>query len=406
MRTSNVLRGAGRTLSRNRVRSFLTTLGIAIGVACVLATVGIGEGARLQTESQLRSLGMNFLIIFPGTTTSSGARTASGTNSRLSEEDVDAIRREVGSVAFVSATTRTVAQVVAGDQNWSTAIVGGQKDWLAIRAWTLRSGRFFGDPEDRSAAKVCVLGTTVVANLFGDEDPVGRTIRVKNLPFVVLGVLSPKGSSLMGQDQDDVVVAPYETVRKKLLGTTAVGGIVASAKSESLVAAAQEEITALLRQRHRIDPAKEADDFLVRSQEELIRQAEDQAKTIGLLLWSVAGVSLLVGGVGIMNIMLVSVTERTREIGLRMAVGARDWDIRGQFLTEAVALSLAGGVLGVALGLGIQWGVARVAHWPVSVRPLALVLGFGFSALVGVAFGFFPALRASRLDPIAAMKYE
>ena len=403
---SSVLKGAFRALARNRVRSFLTTLGIAIGVACVLATLGIGEGARLQMQERLRSLGSNFLQIMPGTTTSSGARSSAGTNSRLSGDDVDAIRREVKSVAFVSANARTVAQVVSGDQNWSTSIEGGQKDWFAIRSWSLKSGRAFGDPEDRAAMKVCVLGTTVAGLLFGEEDPVGRTIRIKGLPFEVLGVLESKGGSATGRDQDDVVVAPYETVRKKLMGTTAVGRILVSAASEDLVAAAQQEITDLLRQRHRIDPAREDDDFIIRSQTEMIQQAEEQSKTIRRLLWSVAGVSLLVGGVGIMNIMLVSVAERTREIGLRMAVGARDRDIRGQFLAEAVALSLAGGLLGVAAGLGIQWGVARFAAWPVSVQPQALFLGLGFSVFVGVTFGLFPALKASRLDPIAAMRYE
>ena len=406
-KTGSILKVAFRALSRNKLRSLLTALGIIIGVACVIATIGIGEGARLQTENQLKSLGTNFLMIFPGTTTSSGARMGSGSNSKLSSDDVDAIRREVGTVAYVSATIRTIAQVIYGNQNWSTSIQGGEVDWPLIRSWNVASGQFFTDQDNRSASKVCVLGQTVATSLFGSEDPVGKTIRIKNIPFRVVGVLESKGGSMMGQDQDDLVVAPYETVRKKLMGTTAVGAVLASAASNDEVDRAQDEITALLRQRHRINKAAgQDDDFMIRSQTEMLEQAAAQSRTMSMLLWSIAGVSLLVGGIGIMNIMLVSVTERTREIGVRMAIGAKGGDIRAQFLVEAVALAITGGGVGIAVGIGIQRFVARFAGWPVALEPRAIALAFAFSAVVGVTFGFYPALKASRLDPIEALRYE
>ncbi len=405
-KTTNTLKVAFRALARNKMRSILTTLGIIIGVACVVATIGIGEGARLQTENQLRSLGTNFLMIMPGSTTSGGARTGFGTaNSKLQDADVDAIRREVGSVAYVSAATRTVAQVVYGNQNWSTSIQGGEVDWPLIRSWNVAEGQFFTDQDNRTAAKVCVLGRSVVTNLFGDEDPIGKIVRIKNVPFKVVGVLEAKGGSMMGQDQDDVVLAPYETVRKKLQGSTSVGTILASAISNEMVTLAQEEITALLRQRHRVAQGQD-NGFMIRSQTEMLAQAEEQSKTMSYLLWSIAGVSLLVGGIGIMNIMLVSVTERTREIGIRMAIGAKGRDIRSQFLVEAVVLAVLGGSAGIGLGIGIQKIVAQVASWPVSVQGSAIGLAFAFSAIVGVVFGFYPALKASRLDPIEALRYE
>jgi len=404
-KTGNTLKVAFRALARNKLRSLLTALGIIIGVACVVAVVGIGEGARIQSEDRLKSLGTNFLMVMPGTITSSGARAGLGSSSKLSEDDVDAIRREVPSVSYISASIRTVAQVIYGNQNWSTSIQGAQVDWPLVRSWNLASGQFFTEQDDHGAAKVCVLGQTVVTNLFGDEDPIGKVIRIKNIPFRVTGVLESKGGSTQGSDQDDLVVAPYETVRKKIMGTTAVGQILVSAASDELVTRAQEELSALLRQRHRIAKAAD-DDFIIRSQTEMIQQAEAQSKTMSALLWSIAGVSLLVGGIGIMNIMLVSVTERTREIGVRMAIGARGRDIQAQFLVEALALSLTGGAAGIAVGLGIQRIVARFAGWPVAVQPSAITLAFLFSALIGVTFGFYPALKASRLDPIEALRYE
>ena len=404
-KTGNTLKVAFRALARNKLRSLLTALGIIIGVACVVAVVGIGEGARIQSEDRLKSLGTNFLMVMPGTITSSGARAGLGSSSKLSEDDVDAIRREVPSVSYISASIRTVGQVIYGNQNWSTSIQGAQVDWPLVRSWNLASGQFFTDQDDHAATKVCVLGQTVVTNLFGDEDPVGKMIRIKNIPFRVTGVLESKGGSTQGADQDDLVVAPYETVRKKIMGTTAVGQILVSAASDELVTRAQEELSALLRQRHRIAKAAD-DDFIIRSQTEMIQQAEAQSHTMSALLWSIAGVSLLVGGIGIMNIMLVSVTERTREIGVRMAIGARSRDIQAQFLVEALALSLTGGAAGIAVGLGIQRIVARFAGWPVAVQPSAITLAFLFSALIGVTFGFSPALKASRLDPIEALRYE
>ena len=403
----NILKVAFRALGRNTLRSLLTALGMIIGVACVVATIGIGDGARLQRAERLRSLGTNFLQVNAGSHSASGAHQGAGTSSKLSGDDVEAIRREVPSVAYVTATIRTAAQVVQGNQNLSTSVQGGEVDWPHVRAWNLASGQFFTDQDNRVAAKVCVLGQTVATNLFGSEDPVGRVMRIKNIPFRVVGVLEAKGASAQGHDQDDLVIAPYETVRRKIMGTTAVGSILASAASNDLVPLAQEEITALLRQRHRINAAAgQADDFSIRSQVEMLQHAADESQTMATLLWSIAGVSLLVGGIGIMNIMLVSVTERTREIGLRLAVGARGSDIRSQFLVEAVVLSVAGGAVGIVAGIGIQRAIAVLAGWPVAVQGDAVSLAFAFSSLVGVTFGLYPALKASRLDPIEALRYE
>jgi len=402
----NTIRVSLRAINRNKMRAALTMLGIIIGVACVIATIGIGEGARVSMESQLTSLGTNFLMVFPGTTTSSGARGGWGSNSKLNEDDVEAIRSQCSNCSYVSAQQRTVAQIIYGNQNWSTTIYGVETDWPLIRAWNVQRGEFFTDADNRAAAKVCVLGQTIVEQLFLGEDPIGKIIRIKNIPFKVIGILDEKGSSMMGQDQDDTIIAPYQTVKKKLMGeTTSVGTVLISASSNEAVDSAQNEVTAILRQRHRIQTAMD-DDFGIRSQTEMLEQANAQSATLRVLLWSIAGVSLLVGGIGIMNIMLVSVTERTREIGIRMAIGAKGKDIRAQFLIEALVLALAGGVAGIFLGLLIQRAVARFGGWPVSLQSSAVVLSFIFSALVGIFFGFYPAQKASRLDPIEALRYE
>lgn len=405
-KASNTFKVALRAINRNKMRSLLTMLGIIIGVACVIATIGIGEGARAFMESQFKSLGTNFLIVMPGTTTSSGARTGWGTNSKLNEQDLVSLKKECTTCAYVSGQVRAVAQVVYGNQNWSTSIQGVETDWPMIRAWNIDKGQFFTDADNRAAAKVCVIGKTLERELFGQESPVGKSIRIRNIPFRVLGVLEAKGGSMMGSDQDDLVVAPYETVRKKLLGPPLqVGVILVSAVSNELVDQTQNEITEILRQRHRIIKGQD-DDFMIRSQTEMLQQAEQQAETLRILLWSIAGVSLLVGGIGIMNIMLVSVTERTREIGVRMAIGAKARDIRGQFLIEALVLALSGGAAGILLGIGVQRLVAKFGGWPVELYANAIVLAFLFSAFVGIFFGFYPAHKASRLDPIEALRYE
>ena len=406
-KSGSILKVALRALGRNAMRSLLTGLGMIIGVACVVATIGIGDGARLERAERLRSLGTNFLQINPGSHVAGGAHMGAGSSSKLSGEDVESIRREVRTIAYVSATIRTSAQVVYGNQNWSTSVHGAEVDWPLVRAWNLASGQFFTDQDNRVAAKVCVLGRTVATGLFGDEDPVGHAIRIRNIPFRVVGVLEGKGGSSQGHDQDDLVVAPYETVRRKVMGTTSVGSILASAVSNDHVAVAQEEIAALLRQRHRINAeAGQADDFSIRSQVEMLQRAADESRTMATLLWSIAGVSLLVGGIGIMNIMLVSVTERTREIGVRLAVGARGSDIRAQFLVEAVVLAVSGGLVGIGVGAGIQRAIASLAGWPVVMQGDAVALAFAFSAIIGVAFGIYPAWKASRLDPIEALRYE
>jgi putative ABC transport system permease protein len=405
-KVGNTVKVSLRAIGRNKMRSALTMLGIIIGVACVIATIGIGEGARVFMQSQLNALGTNFLMIFPGTTTAGGVRGGWGTNSKLSSDDVEAIRRECDTCAYVSAQNRTVAQVVYGNLNWSTSINGTEIDWPLIRSWNVEKGEFFTEADNRAAAKVAVIGQTIEEQLFPGEDPIGKIIRIREIPFKIIGVLEEKGSSMMGSDQDDIIVAPYETVKKKLMrDTTSVGTILISSVSNQAVEQTQQEVSILLRQRHRIGQGQD-DDFGIRTQTEMLEQANQQSATLSVLLWSIAGVSLLVGGIGIMNIMLVSVTERTREIGIRMAIGAKGRDIRAQFLIEAMVLALAGGVTGIFLGLLIQRLVAQFGGWPVSLQSQAILLAFGFSALVGIFFGFYPAQKASRLDPIEALRYE
>ena len=404
MRVANIVKVGLQSIARNKMRSALTMLGIVIGVACVIARVAVASGASRSIQAQIDALGTNFLMIFPGTTTSSGARMFSG-SSNLTVEDAAAIRADCPSVAYVSATARSSAQVVAGELNWATQIQGVDVDFPFIRSWNVSAGDFFTDADVRAATKVAVLGRTVSDALFPAGDAVGSTIRIKNVPFRVVGVLEKKGGSTMGQDQDDAIVAPYTTVMKRLEGRSRVGMILAAAKSPDRVGEAQSEIDTLLRQRHRIGPGQDAD-FMIRSQEEMASTAAASSKTLSVLLGSVAAISLLVGGIGIMNIMLVSVTERTREIGIRMAIGAKGRHVLAQFLLEAVVLSVVGGLAGIVLGVGASEIIARYAGWPVALGPGPIFMAFGFAALIGIFFGFYPARRAAALDPIDALRFE
>ena len=391
-------------IARNKMRSVLTALGIIIGVACVIAMIGVGQGSQAAIQAQISSLGTNFLMIFPGVATQSGARIFTG-QSTITDDDVDAVRAECPAVAYVTPMSRSAAQVVSGNLNWGTSVQGVGVEWPFVRSWNVERGTFFGDSEVRAAAKVCVLGTTVANALFEGQNPVGQTVRIKNFPFRVIGVLEAKGGNTMGQDQDDTVIAPYTTVMRILKKTTKIDMFMASAVSRASVDEAQKEIEALLRQRHRIGPGQDSD-FMIRSQQEIAQTADQTSKTLSLLLASAASISLLVGGIGIMNIMLVSVTERTREIGIRMAIGAKGRDILTQFLIEALTLSVAGGAIGIALGIGASRVLAWKAQWPILLSPAAVILAFGFSGAIGVFFGFYPARKASRLDPIDALRYE
>ena len=404
MRTANIVKVGLQSIARNKMRSALTMLGIVIGVACVIAMVAVAGGASQSIQAQIDALGTNFLMIFPGTTTSSGARMFSG-SSNLTAEDATAIRTDCPSVAYVSATVRTSAQVVAGELNWATQIQGVDVEFPFIRSWNVSEGDFFTDADVRSATKVAVLGETVAASLFPAGGAVGATVRIKNVPFRVVGVLEKKGGSTMGQDQDDLIVAPYTTGMKRLEGRSRVGMILAAAKSPDRVDEAQSEIDLLLRQRHRIGPGQDVD-FMIRSQEEMASTAAASSKTLSVLLGSVAAISLLVGGIGIMNIMLVSVTERTREIGIRMAIGAKGRHVLAQFLLEAVVLSVVGGLAGIVLGVGASELIAKYAGWPVALGATPILMAFGFAALIGIFFGFYPARRAAALDPIDALRFE
>ena len=400
-----ILQEAIRALDRNKVRTMLTMLGVIIGVAAVIATLAIGQGARQSVQEQIRSLGSNVIQVFSGGFMGT-VRTGSGTNQALTVGDAQAIMRECPSVAAASPTVRATAQVVAADNNWSTQVQGGDENYLTIRDWQVVDGRSFTTSDVRADAKVCVIGQTVKRELFADGEAVGQLIRIRRLPFQVIGVLAAKGSNSFGQDQDDQIVAPLGTVQKKLLANPLrVNSILVSARSEDVVDNAIDEITDLLRQRHRIG-AGQQDDFMVRSQSEIASAAEGTSQVMTLLLSSIALVSLLVGGIGIMNIMLVSVTERTREIGVRRALGARGSDIMLQFLIESAAVSLAGGAVGIALGMLIAFAVSHFASWPTLIAPQSILLAFGFSALVGIFFGFYPARTASKLNPIESLRYE
>ncbi|HPL63476.1 MAG TPA: ABC transporter permease [Syntrophales bacterium] len=404
----NTLKISFRALRVNKMRSSLTMLGIIIGVGAVIAMLAIGTGASEQVSKQIASMGSNLIVILPGSTTSGGIRMGAGTTPTLTSHDADAIEKECPAVAEVAPVLNGVAQVVYGSQNWSTGVVGTTPEMLSVRDWPLQSGRNFTDQDIRSAAKFCLLGKTVADNLFGELDPVGQIIRIKNAPFTVIGILASKGQSPTGHDQDDTVYIPVTTAQKKIFGTSFPGmvrSIRIKARGPEYLEEAEAQIKDLLRQRHRIGPRQD-DDFTIRNLTQMMQAAEQSAKVMTLLLGAIASVSLLVGGIGIMNIMLVSVTERTREIGIRLAVGAKSWDIRLQFIIEALTLSLIGGLAGIILGVSGSGLLSHFAGWKTIVSPLSILLAFGFSGLVGIFFGFYPAYKASLLNPIDALRYE
>jgi len=399
-----------RALRVNKMRSALTMLGIIIGVSAVIAMMAVGAGARERIAAQIRSIGSNVIIVLSGSTTSGGIRVGSGSVLTLTEDDATAIAREVPAVEAAGPTMRGTGQVVFGNQNWSTVIQGATPEYLVVREWPVVSGRDIMPQDVDGAAKVVLLGQTVAANLFGDSDPVGEIIRIKKVPFTVVGILAAKGQSAFGQDQDDIMVIPLSTAKRKVLGVSqanprSVGAILIRAWAPEVIPEAVEQMTVLLRQRHRLQPWQE-DDFTVRNLSEVFAAQEESARTMSLLLGAIASVSLLVGGIGIMNIMLVSVTERTREIGIRMAVGARERDILTQFLIEAVTLALIGGIVGIALGVGGSSLLSFFAEWETVIAPAAIGLAFVFSSAVGVFFGYYPARKAASLDPIEALRYE
>lgn len=394
-----------RALQRNTLRTLLTMLGIIIGVGAVIAMVSIGNGAKAQVEASIAALGQNVLLIFSGNASRGGFSMGFGSTPTLTAEDYEAIRREVTGVAGISPEVRSSAQVAAGSQNIFSEIRGVGTDFLEIRAWPIEQGVNFSDTDIRNAAKVALIGRTTAQTLFGDGDPVGEVIRIKNAPFLIVGALVQKGMSMSGSDQDDVILVPYTSAMKRLSQVTGFRSLIVQAASPNAVPDVQMQITELLRQRHRIGPGRD-DDFIVRTQQEISETATETSRVMTVLLGSIAGVSLLVGGIGIMNIMLVSVTERTREIGVRMAVGARSRDILMQFLIEAVTLSLVGGILGILLGVGSSRWLSAWFNWATLISPQSIVIAFVFSAFIGVFFGFYPARTAASLDPIDALRYE
>jgi putative ABC transport system permease protein len=403
MNLKSTLKTAFSALVRNRARSLLTMLGVVIGVAAVIVTVAIGAGARASVQNQINSLGSNLIIVLPGSVTQSGARTGSGGASTLTPQDAIGI----AALPDVSAVTPVVTvrtQVVGGGANWQTTISGVAPTYTYVRQWALAEGTFFSDADVASAAKVCVLGQTVSANLFGTTNPIGQTLLIKNVPFTIVGTLVARGQSSVGQDQDDTVIVPYTSALQRLTGGTFVNELMVSGDDQADTSGVQTEITSLLEQRHRITNGQ--DDFQVRNLADIASAASASATVMEYLLASVAAVSLIVGGIGIMNIMLVSVTERTREIGLRMAVGAPPYAILSQFLIESVGLSLIGGAIGVIVGFAGTYLVSILANWPTVIAPEAVVIAVVFSALVGAFFGYYPALKASQLNPIDALRFE
>ena len=401
---------AAASLRSNKLRTALTTLGIIIGVAAVIAMVGVGKGAEKRIDEAIQGLGENVLFVRNGTSVSGGVRGGSNSKVSLTRADAEAIERQAPAIAIAAPTVRTTGQVVFGNSNWFTTVYGVGDAYLRARDWTIGDGRTFNPQEERSSAKVAIIGETIVEQLLGSQNPIGTIIRLDRIPFRVFGVTHPKGESSWGRDHDDVVFVPISTAKSRMnVGERFRGrfvrDITVKARSADLLGEAEQQIIEVLRQRHRIRPGQ-PDDFYVRNIAQYLEARAKSERTMSMLLAAVAGISLIVGGIGIMNIMLVSVTERTREIGLRMAVGARGRDILLQFVTEAVAVSLIGGLMGVILGFGGSLAAAGIAGWPVITSPISAVVAMGFAALVGVFFGYYPALKASRLDPIEALRHE
>ena len=406
MRFSSLLIIALRSLARNKLRSFLTMLGIIIGVASVIAMLSVGQGAKSMVESSIASLGTNVINVFGGGGGPGSVRTDASTSSRFTEEDVEALRKESPAIRYITPTVRAGVQVKYAGQNWRTSIYGAYPEYLDIRNWGLTSGAGHNQSDERAAAKVALVGQTVAKNLFGEGvDPLGQTIRVKNIPFKVIGLLEAKGQGAFGQDQDDIIIAPFGTVLKKIQGGQYASVLIASATSEDDIPAASAQLDAVLRRRNRLTEY-DTPDYQIRTQTEIAQAAGSMSQTMTILLSSIAGISLLVGGIGIMNIMLVSVTERTREIGIRLAVGARGRDILLQFLVEALAISVCGGLLGVLIGMGASSFLSSVQGWAVRISPVSICVAFAFSGATGIFFGWYPARKASRLNPIDALRYE
>jgi putative ABC transport system permease protein len=411
MNALTAFRSALRALSANTLRSVLTMLGIIIGVAAVIAMIAVGQGATQRVQEQMKGLGSNIMLVLPGGVSQAGVRLGAQTRQRLTEEDAQAIALEIPEVQVAAPTSRATGQLVWGNSNWGSNIIGVTNEYLEARDWPLQSGRMFDAAELAGSAKVAWVGATVVRELLGDQDAVDQVIRVRGIPITVIGVLSPKGQNSMGQDQDDVVMIPIGTLRNRIWGGDAtsrlkrVGAISVKVRDGQDMKEVESSIQDLLRQRFKVQAGAD-DPFTVRNLTEILQAQEESSRVMTLLLAAVAGISLVIGGIGIMNIMLVSVTERTREIGLRMAVGARGRDILAQFLIEAVTLSLIGGAIGVLLGALTTWAVGAFAGWDVSLSWASVVLAVGFSGLVGVFFGFYPAQRAAKMLPIQALRYE
>ncbi|MEE2746470.1 MAG: ABC transporter permease [Pseudomonadota bacterium] len=410
MKFTDLIVAALRAIRVNALRSFLTALGIIIGVAAVIIMISVGAGAQKEVDDVIKRLGSNLIIIVPGTTTSGGARGARGSRPTMTEDDAIAIKNEISTVQESAPAVRGSGQIVFGNRNWSTVIEGVTPSWREVRDWMISGGRWFNDSEVRASAKVALIGETVSKNLFDEDNPVGKQIRIKRVPFTVIGTLAAKGETPMGNDMDDTVLIPLTTAKKRILGGRRYSGrlvnvVFVKSYTASMIDDTIREVTKLVRQRHKIKPGH-GDDFFIRNLSSILEARADSSRVMTLLLAAVASVSLLVGGIGIMNIMLVSVTERTREIGLRMALGARGKDILYQFLAEAVTLSLIGGLIGILIGVGGSLSIAGVGNLPTIIKIESIILAFIFAAVVGIFFGFYPARKASRLDPIEALRYE